>query len=235
MGAMSDDQSRDSNDNSHAAKTIGNRRLVEKAIERLQPYLPESASAESTLLTVDPPWTLQQFFDGEIDLDQELSARHKQMPVMSTIKFRGLGTRSSRGVATLTTQDGSAQIVIDADKQTKQVQISFTLGAMLTMRFNLRDLSDADRQHWLGLMQRDGGGLAFLWGAMRWESDYVICIKRKYYTNFFAFSPNNFEAVASFTPDVTAKLLGWLDGFWKVETPQVASGDDEDEDPLLTW
>lgn len=227
---MSDDQNWDSDNNTGGE---GNRRLVEKAIQRLQPYLPESASAESAL-TVDPPWTLQQFFDGEIDLDQELSTRHKQMPVMSTIKFRGLGTRTGRGVATMTTQDNASQIVIDADKQTKQVQISFTFGAMLTLRFNLRDLSDADRQHWLRLMRRDAGGLAFLWGPSRWESDYVVCITRKYYTNFYSFSPNNFEAAASLTPDVTQKLLDWLAGFWTVETPEITAGND-DENPLLTW
>lgn len=208
-----------------------NRQLVEKAIQRLQPYLPE-ISPENDALTVDPPWTLQQFFDGEIDLDQELSTRHKQMPVMSTIKFRGLGTRSGRGVATLSTQDNSAQIVFDADRQSKQVQISFTFGAMLTLRFHLRDLSDTDRQRWLQLMHR-AEGLSFLWGPSRWESDYVICITRKYFTNFYAFSPNHFESAASLTPEVTRKMLDWLGDFWKVDEPQSSSPDDED--PLLTW
>lgn len=229
---MSDDPKHENGENNSGKGDPANRQLVEKAIQRLQPYLPES-SATSNALTVDPPWTLQQFFNGEIDLDQELSTRHKQMPVMSTIKFRGLGTRTGRGVATLSTQDNSAQIVFDADKQSKQVQISFTFGSMLTLRFHLRDLSDVDRQHWLDLMRREPGGLAFLWGPMRWESDYVICIKRKYFTNLYAFSPNHFESAASLTLDVTHKLLGWLADFWTVDTPQVT--DDDEDDPLLTW
>ena len=62
-----------------------------------------------------PPWTLQQFFDGEVDLDVELSKRFPALPVMSEIRFRNLGTRSGRRVATLTTQDNSATLIIEAD------------------------------------------------------------------------------------------------------------------------
>ncbi|MCA9914417.1 MAG: hypothetical protein KC496_13775, partial [Anaerolineae bacterium] len=36
------------------------------------------------------PWTLQQFFDGEIDLDVELAKRFPSMPIMSKIDFRTL-------------------------------------------------------------------------------------------------------------------------------------------------
>jgi hypothetical protein len=177
-----------------------------------------------------PPWTLQQFFDGEIDLDVELASRFDNMPVMSTIRTRGLGTRSERGVATLATQDGGAQVIFDADAQSKTVQMSFTYGSMLTLRFKLGDLSDVDRSRWLELMQREQGGLAFLWGPSRWEKDYVICISRKYFTNFYAFSPHNFEAAVRMTPQVLKKLLAWLDGFWKQESDQ------DDEPPkMLTW
>lgn len=175
----------------------------------------------------DPPWTLQQFFNGEIDLESELSTRFSSMPVMSSIRFRGLGTRSTRGVAALATQDGAAQVTFDADKSSRVVQVSFTFGSMLTLRFVLRDL--VDRQRWLELMRRSEGGLAFLWGTARWENDYVICVSRRYYTNFYAFSPNGFEAAARFTPAVTKQLIDWLETYW--------SEDDQHDDtsPLLTW
>jgi hypothetical protein len=189
------------------------------------PLVPQKP--ERTL--VETPWTLQQFFNGEIDLDVELSSRFQNMPVMSTISFRSLGTKTGRGVAKIGTQDGAAQVVFDADKTSRVVQMSFTFGSMLTLRFALRDLSDVDRERWLELMRREQGGLAFLWGPSRWENDYLICISRKYFTNLYAFSPNNFEAAVRMTPDVTAKLLDWLEDFWTDE-----SGSDEPPE-LLTW
>ncbi|MBC7870723.1 MAG: hypothetical protein H7Y09_07770 [Chitinophagaceae bacterium] len=178
----------------------------------------------------NPPWTLQQFFDGEIDLDIELASRFQRMPVMSVISFRGLGTKDGRGVATITTQDNSAQVIFEADASTRTVQMAFTYGSMLTLRFALRELSEIDRERWLELMQREQGGLAFLWGPSRWESDYLICIARQYYTNLYAFSPNNFEAAIRMTPEVMKKLLRWLEKFWEDDDrPNEASP------PLLTW
>ncbi|PJF28857.1 MAG: hypothetical protein CUN52_11325, partial [Phototrophicales bacterium] len=34
----------------------------------------------------EPPWLLQQFFQGDIKLDEELNSRFFALPVMSTIK-----------------------------------------------------------------------------------------------------------------------------------------------------
>lgn len=180
--------------------------------------------------STEPPWTLQQFFNGEIDLDVELSKRFPTMPMMSNIKFRTLGTRTGRRVATLSSQDSSASVIIDADVATKVIQMSFTLGSMLTLRFALDDLNSVDQTRWLELMQREQGGLAFLWGPERWSRDYLICIARRYYTNLYAFSPHHFEAAIRLTPDVTKSLLSWLDEVWGEE-------DDPDSSPpeLLTW
>jgi hypothetical protein len=208
------------------------RKFVEKAIKVLEQSeameIRPADAAERLAPPAEPPWTLQQFFNGEIDLEVELATRFSSMPVMSVIKFRTLGTRTGRGVTTLLTQDGAAQIIIDLDKQTRVMQVSFTFGSMLTLRFVLRDL--VDRTRWLELMRRKEGGLAFLWGPTRWENDYTICISRKYYTNFFAFSPNGFEAAARFTPAITQKLLDWIEKHW-------ADDDDPDEAPpqMLTW
>lgn len=185
--------------------------------------------AEAVPASAEAPWTLQQFFNGEIDLDVELSKRFPAMPMLSTIKFRTLGTTSGRRVATLASQDGAASLVLDADRTTKTVQLSFTIGSMLTLRFTLDDLSQMDRRRWVELMRREQGGLAFLWGAARWAEDYLICFSRKYHTNFYAFSPHNFEAAVRLTPAVMRQLLEWLEDIWESDTHS-------DEPPqLLTW
>lgn len=216
------------------------RDLIERTIQALQPQTVVIKAAETPTpqrdepeLTVggNPPWALQQFFNGEIDLDVELATRFQRMPVMSKISFRGLGTKNERGVATLGTQDSAAQVIFEADATTRVVQMAFTYGSMLTLRFALRDLSDVDRGRWLELMHREHGGLAFLWGANRWNSDYAICIARRYYTNFYAFSPHNFEAAVRLTPDVTRQLLRWLEGFWRDKTLD----EPNPPPPLLTW
>jgi hypothetical protein len=203
---------------------------------------PEPKILDSQALTSQPetamtapsndeaPWTLQQFFNGDIDLDAELAKRFPTMPMMSMVKFRTLGSTSGRRVATLSSQDGSASLTFDGDMTTKVVQMSFTLGSMLTLRFTMNDLSELDRARWLELMRREEGGLAFLWGQARWANDYVICIARKYFTNFYAFSPHNFEAAVRFTPSVVNQLLDWLEEIW-------TSGPPPEETPptLLTW
>lgn len=218
-------------------ETKSKREIVEQTIQALTrrelnaPETPKSALQPAPSASDETPWILQQFFNGEIDLVEELSTRFPNIPVMSVIHFRSLGKRTGRGVATLVAQDGSAQMVIDADKTTKVIQMSFTLGSMLTLKFTLNELSDLDRSRWLELMRRDHGGMAFLWGPSRWESDYLICVSRKYFINFYAFSPHNFEAAIRMTPDVIRKLLEWLEEFWQVESTDT----DVDTPDLLTW
>jgi len=192
--------------------------------------LSKPESSPLTRGTHEPPWTLQQFFNGEIDLDVELARRFPNMPMMARIKFRTLGVKSGRRVATLESQDGSASVILDADPASKVVQMSFTFGSMITLRFNLLDLTDMDRKRWLELMRRQQGGLAFLWGPTRWMQDYMICITRKYHSNLYAFSPNNFEAAVRMTNDVTTQLIDWLEEFWAETQPP-----DDDPPQLLTW
>lgn len=177
----------------------------------------------------EPPWTLQQFFNGEVDLELELGKRFPKMPMMARIKFREVGTHSKIHSATLSTQDGSAGLTVDVDPKNKYMQMSFTIESMITLRFMLVSLSSMDRERWLDLMQREQGGLAFLWGPDRWQSDYIICLGRKYFTNMYAFSPNNFEAGVRMTPTVSQELLDWLDRTWQLEAP------DENPPTLLTW
>jgi hypothetical protein len=178
----------------------------------------------------DTPWTLQQFFNGEIDLDVELQKRFPAVPIVSAVKFRTLGSEAQRRVATLTATDGTASVIIDADVKSKQIQISFTYGSMLTLRYSLADLSDADRSRWLELMRREKGGLAFLWGPTRWQKDYLICISRQYATKIYAFSPNHFESAVRLSQDVMDEIVKWLDEIWRFQPKE-----DNDDAPLLTW
>ncbi|MDQ7026478.1 MAG: hypothetical protein Q9P01_07495 [Anaerolineae bacterium] len=182
------------------------------------------------LSSSDTPWTLQQFFNGEIDLDIELQKRFPTVPIVSAVKFRTLGSDAQRRVATLSATDGTASIIIDADTRTKEIQISFTFGSMLTLRYSLADLSDTDRSRWLELMRREKGGLAFLWGSKRWQKDYLICISRQYATKIYAFSPNNFESAVRLSQDVMTQVIEWLDEIWTYQPD-----DGNDDAPLLTW
>lgn len=205
--------------------------LTETTEIKLSAQLIQSQATENKLArpTTNPPWTLQQFFNGEIDLDVELARRFPTMPMMSLLKTRTLGANTGRKVAELSSQDGAASMIIDADTQSKVIQLSFTFGSMITLRFIMNGLNNMDRERWLELMRRDSGGLAFLWGTKRWASDYMICISRKHFTNLYAFSPNNFEAGVRLTPTVTKDLLDWLEKIWDEPEP-------DDEPPqLLTW
>ena len=203
--------------------TTGPRLIDSHALPTVNP------NAAMTRASEEPPWTLQQFFNGEVDLELELAKRFPKMPMMARIKFREVGTHSKIHSAALSTQDGSAGLTVDVDPKNKYVQMSFTIESMITLRFMLVSLSDMDRDRWLELMQREQGGLAFLWGPDRWQNDYIICLSRKYFTNMYAFSPNNFEAGVRMTPSVSKELLEWLERTWELEAP------DDEPPPLLTW
>jgi hypothetical protein len=176
------------------------------------------------------PVLLQQFFNDQIDLSAELATRFPSLPLMSVIRFRKLEGKSQRGVATLSTPDGVAAAVFDADATTGSIQLSFSYGSMMSLRFRMDELSSMDRSRWLELMRRDGGGVAFLWGQARWEQDYVICVTRRHFASIYAFSHHGFEAAVRLTPDVTKKLLDWLEKFWHSNAPG-----DQQPPKLLTW
>jgi hypothetical protein len=179
---------------------------------------------------VEPPWALQQFFNGQIDLDVELSKRYPSMPMLSIMQKRPLGEHPARRVCTLSVQDGAASLHLDADLNTRVVHFSFTLSGMLTLRFTFDALSDADRRRWLELMRREEGGLAFLWGRQRWESDYLICISRRHHTSLYAFSPAGFDAGVRLTAQITRQMVDWLEDVWTQ-----TSAEDDPPPPLLTW
>ena len=160
------------------------------------------------------PTTLQPFFQEQVDLDQELVRRFPNMPLMSTIKFRDLYGDGRHGVATLASQDGAAHLVVDINSENAEIQFSFILGSMLSMRFHLVELSDLDRRAWLNNMETRVDDIVFLWGQSRWEKDYVICVPNHYYVNLLAFSAMNFEAAVRMSPTASKSLFEWMHAFW---------------------
>ncbi|MEM6282398.1 MAG: hypothetical protein AAF787_09425, partial [Chloroflexota bacterium] len=164
----------------------------------------------------------QPFFKEQIDLNQELVQRFPTMPLMSVIRFRDIYEDHERGVATLTTQDGTAGLIVDVSKVEYDIQFSFTYGSMLSLRFHLTELSSLDRRTWLDNLQTRTEDIAFLWGQSRWTKDYIICVPHRFYLSLLAFSPNNFEAAVRVTPQARDKLLSWLRKFWDyAEKPEV--------------
>jgi hypothetical protein len=175
------------------------------------------------------PWLLQQYFEGEIDLDHELAARFPTMPLMSIFHIRTVGEKVRNGIASLSTQDGAATVIMQLDATSRGLHCSLTLGSMLSMRFQIEKLSDMDRQRWLDVMRAPARETAFLWGQSRWESDYLICSVRKYYTSVYTFSPRQIEGGFNLTPEVTGKVLNWLQAYWTAERA------DEKAAKITTW
>ena len=209
------------------------REIVERLIHGLHrmPAANGESAGHQQRSVEPPPWVLEQFFDGQIDLEDELGRRFHNMPVMATIKFRALGAHDMREMASLAAQDGSAQVTVSADRRTRAISVVYTLGGMLSLRFQFDQLSNKDRVHWLNLVRRETGGLAFLWSAVRWNGDYLICDSRRYFTNLYAFSPRQIEAAARLTPDVATQLFDWLADCWQVSGADAA----DDDSPLLSW
>lgn len=163
------------------------------------------------------PWLIEQYLDGDIDLDAELSQRLPMMPLLSIIHFRETGRKHPRSVASLSTQDSAAALVIEVDVATSAIQFSFIHSAMLSLNFQPEGLSNKDRAEWLKHVRLRDKAPGFLWGQLRWETDYLISFAHKYYTTFYAFSPNNISAAARITPEATQKLVRWLDDLWSTD------------------
>jgi hypothetical protein len=165
---------------------------------------------------------LQQFFSGEIDLDHELAKRFTKAPLMSEVNVSPERPKKvlpvRRAVAVLSTQDASAQMTFDVEITTGAIEISFTLGSMLSFRFEIGEIDSSERHRWLDLIRRPTG-IAFLWTQERWEKDYIIFVIRENFARLYAFSPKRFEAGARITPDALVTLTDWLEAFWFPENP----------------
>ena len=108
-------------------------------------------------------------------------------------------------------EDGAAGLSFEIAGN--DLEISFLLGGMISVRFALAGLFDVSRQRFLELMQRSNG-ITFVWTKERWERDYLVFVVRERYARMYAFSPGRFEAACRLTPDGLEQLVAWLTGFW---------------------
>ena len=164
------------------------------------------------VLQKEAPPLLQRYGEGEIALGPELALRFPAAPLLSLFRVHVIHERTRLEAATLSAQDGSALLRVQADG-VRSVQFAYQTYGMLGLTFSPGRLSDADRRHWLANL-RQGGDVAFLWGAQRWDSDYLIGVPDRYHLGLYAFSPQHSEAGARLTPDAANQLLGWLEGLW---------------------
>ncbi|MCB9452471.1 MAG: hypothetical protein H6672_13620 [Anaerolineaceae bacterium] len=162
-----------------------------------------------------PPWLLQQFYQNEIDLGAELATRFPDVLLLSVGRFRSVGTKTQIGVAKLATADNMATLLVETDAVSHAVQFTFAYSSVYALRFHLNTLSELDRARWLELMRRPQGGLAFLWSQSRWADDYVISVVKGGFANLYAFSRFGYEASIRLAPDLTKKLLDWLETHWQ--------------------
>ena len=193
--------------------------LVRRVIKGLEQAVGADSSATAEQLAViahsiQTPWLLQQFLDGFVDLEAELLERYPNLPLLAVIKTRQLAQNRSHQVATLTAPDDSASVTIDIDPAANLCQLTLNLNGMFALQFEIDRPDTIDRPKWLDLMERRQAGLTFLWGASRWEGDYLVWIVRRYQTNLYAFSPGGATASIRMTPDVTRELLAWLRKLW---------------------
>jgi hypothetical protein len=220
------DQPKPSDDKTIPSRPESLRRIVAQAAQSVPPAAPPAAAKHL-------PWMLAQYFNGEIDLAQELAGRFPQMPLMSLIYFRVQGAKNPIQIATISTQDGAASLRVEIDAAAKITAFTFSLNSMLCARFMPSGLSQLDRAHWLEPLKRESGEIAFLWGAQRFRSDYLIAVSQKIYTNIFAFSPDHTEAAARLTSEVCRKFTAWIEPHWAAMKDEQAEADASSQN--LTW
>ncbi len=214
-------------------------RITNTDRQRLEQELLESGHQRT--IRTRGPITLQQFFTGEIDLDTELAKRFATAPLMSDISLypKQLTTRARRSSAIMKTQDGAATLTFDLHLQSGEMEATFTLASMLSLRFQVGVLEKTDRMRWLELMRRNSG-IAFLWSKERWEKDYMIFVVRENFARVYAFSPQRFEAASRITLDVVSKLVDWLETHWpEEEAPppedDLPPPDEESDSSAFEW
>jgi hypothetical protein len=177
------------------------------------------------------PRLLRDFFEKHTDLPTELDSRFPARPLLSVLRTSTPTGHPVRAVAALSTADGQASLVIEAEGSA--VRLGFSLASMLTLRFELNALTSLNRERWLQELRpayehrhdssrelRERPHPSFLWGQERWVQDYLIAVPTRGFLSLYAFSRWNFEAAARLTPEAGHRLLDWLDAFWQANAPQ---------------
>lgn len=205
------------------------RRITDQDRQRLILALRESGDARRVWISA--PALLQQFFAGEIDLDEELAQRFVNAPLLSHMHtMPGTDTPlQQQATAILGSNDDAATLIVDAAlDETAALTVTFSLFSALALRFHLSPLLAADRAGWLPLLRRDNG-ITVLWTRDRWDQPYLILVRREGFGRLYAFSPHGFEAAARLTPDMVTALADWLERVWfpaETALPPVSDGRD---------
>lgn len=191
------------------------RRITNQDRQRLALSLRETGHSRRTQL--EAPVLLQQFFAGEIDLDNDLARRFLNAPLVSHARYHPeAGEPVGRAAtATLSSQDDSTIVTLDVYSQGESavLDVTFTLFSALGLRFKLNGLDRAERTEWIQFMRRQDG-IAFLWTRDRWEQPYLVFVVREYFGRVYAFSPAGIEAAIRLTPDLITGLTDWLEALW---------------------
>ncbi|MCL4238605.1 MAG: hypothetical protein KJ047_10190 [Anaerolineae bacterium] len=205
------------------------RRITDQDRQRLTLALRESGDARR--LWAGAPAMLQQFFAGEIDLDDDLARRFANAPLLAHLRLVPEAGEPLRRQATaiLGSNDDVATLTVDAAlDETAALVFTFTLFGTLALRFHLSPLLEPDRLRWMELLRRDSG-ITMLWTRERWEQPYLILVTREGFGRLYAFSPHGIEAAVRLTPDMIAGLVDWLKALWFPERslpdPQPAPGE----------
>ncbi|GAB4420032.1 MAG: hypothetical protein Kow00106_16430 [Anaerolineae bacterium] len=190
------------------------RRITDQDRQRLILALRESGDARRVWTSA--PALLQQFFAGEIDLDEELLSRFPNAPLLSHMHVLpgGSAPLQQQVTVTLGSNDDAATLIVDAAlDETAALTFTFSLFSALALRFHLTPLLAVDRAAWLPLLRRENG-ITVLWTRERWEQPYLILVRREGFGRLYAFSPYGFEAAARLTPDMVTGLADWLERTW---------------------
>ncbi len=168
------------------------------------------------------PHLLQQFFIGKLDLDEELSRRFPNPPLLSSATFEPQpGKRARRGFAQFKAQDESAALNIDLQGIDGTFEADFVYGGMIAAHFAFGAIADAQRKRFLDLIRRRTG-TSVLWTAKRWERDYLVVTVQEGFARLYAFGVHNINAACRLPPEPFRQLTQWLAAFWITDTETTA-------------
>ncbi len=177
------------------------------------------------------PHLLQQFFIGKLDLDEELSRRFPNPPLLSSATFDPPpGRRARRGFAQLKAQDESACLNIDLHGIDGTFEADYVYGGMIAAHFTFGAIADAQRKRFLDLIRRRAG-TSILWTAKRWERDYLVVTAQEGFARIYAFGTHHLSAACRLPPEPFRQLTQWLATFWVTDTETTASRSEVMGDP----
>ncbi len=171
------------------------------------------------------PWLIEQHQYGRINIYEELTIRYPSLPLLTIIKTRESRSPSQPTLMVMSAPDGMAGLVAEVKPNTRQLQLAFTYGSVMTMRFVFDELNANVCIDWLDMLRRPQDGTAFLFTEARWEKDYLITVVRKKFACIYGFSRNGFEAAMRMTDEVKNHFHDALRRAWSLEdgelTPKV--------------